>query len=156
MPISRRHAPIVFSALTASLVLSGCGAQDAKPGPASSPPSASAATTSAPAGSPEGVKVSAADLPAIAANRTYRGSSDGKPYAEYYAADGSLRGMSDGEAYSGSWKVVEDKLCFTYPTADASEVECYAVFKNGDSQTWIDSNGRVVETTYVEGNPDGL
>ena len=92
----------------------------------------------------------------MVANRTYRGSSDGKPYTEYYAADGSLRGISGGEAYSGSWKVVEDKLCFTYPTADASEIECYAVFKNGDSLTWIDSNGRVVEATYVEGNPDGL
>ncbi|MDA0250019.1 MAG: hypothetical protein O2892_00890 [Actinomycetota bacterium] len=142
--------------MIALVVLSGCGAQDAKPGQVSSPQSASAASTSAPAGSPEGVKVSAADLPAIVANRTYRGSSDGMPYSEYYAADGSLRGISDGEAYSGSWKVVEDKLCFTYPTADASEIECYAVFKKGDSLTWIDSNGRVVQTSYVEGNPDGL
>jgi hypothetical protein len=106
---------------------------------------------------PAGDQVAAADLPAVVANRTYRGVSDGQPYAEYYTADGSVRGKTGGEPYTGSWKVVGEQLCFTYPKpGKADEVDCYSVYKNGDAMTWTGSDGAVVETTSVEGNPDNL
>ena len=162
MIIARRAAPVVPAILLAVLALSGCGAKDAqKEATASSTMSSVlssvSATTSAPAVKPAGDKVAAADLPAVVANRTYRGESDGKPYAEYYAPDGSVRAKSGSEPYTGSWKVVGEELCFTYPKQGSeSEVDCYSVFKDGDALTWIGADGAVVKTTYVEGNPDNL
>ena len=89
-------------------------------------------------------------------DRTFRGEDEGEPYSEYYAADGTLRGTSGGQPYSGSWNVVGEELCFSYPDDGASDTECYAVFRNGDALTWVRSDGRIVEATYVEGNPDNL
>lgn len=158
--ITGRAAPVVSAVLIAGLALSGCGTKDAQKESApsmSSTSSSAAATPSAPAAKPAGDKVAPADLPAIVANRTYRGDYEGKPYAEYYAADGSLRGKTGDEAYPGSWKVVGEQLCFTYPKEGAaSETECYTVFKNGDAITWVGADGKIVDTNYVEGNPDKL
>ena len=149
--------------MLAAVALSGCGAKDNKTEATSSASSASstqssaAATTAASAVKPAGDKVAAADLPAVVSDRTYRGDDEGQPYAEYYAPDGSLRGKSADEAYTGSWKAVGEELCFTYPKeGSTSEVDCYSVFKNGDAITWVGSDGKVVEATYVEGNPDNL
>lgn len=163
----RRTAPLVCVVLLAGLALSGCGAKDAETEMTSTKSSTTSATTSAtsaPAAAssantakPAGDKVASADLPAVVADRTYRGVEEGKPYAEYYAPDGSLRGKADGAAYTGSWKVVGEQLCFTYPKEGSdSEVDCYAVFKNGDAVSWVDSDGKIVEATFVEGNPDKL
>ena len=113
-----------------------------------------AATSVAP---PAGDKVTAADLPAIVSDRTFRGDDGGAPDAEYYAPDGSLRGKSAGEAYAGSWKVVGEQLCFTYPgEGTSSETQCYTVYKDGDAVTWVGSDGKVVAATFVQGNPDNL
>ena len=49
-----------------------------------------------------------------------------------------------------------EQLCFTYPKPEGNEVDCYAVFKDGDVLSWVDSDGKVVEATYVQGNPDKL
>lgn len=156
-----RAAPFASVVLLAGLALSGCGAKGTDAEAKSTTPSAAETTSSAApttsAAKPTGDKVGPADLPAIVANRTYRGESEGMPYAEYYGPDGSLRGKSGAEAYAGSWKVVGEQLCFTYPEAGSdSETECYAVFKNGDTISWVDSEGKIVEATYVEGNPDNL
>ena len=163
MTSMRRAAPIVPAVVLAALALSGCGAKEATKEAASSIATASSAASSvmssasSAAAMPAGDKVAPADLPAVVANRTYRGMSDGQPYAEYYAADGSVRGKTGGEPYTGSWKVVGEQLCFTYPKpGKADEVDCYSVYKNGDAMTWTDSDGALVETTYVEGNPDNL
>ena len=158
----RRSARILTAVVLAVLALAGCGTKDAaeeatSSAATSSDQSSAEATTTAPAAKPAGDKVAPADLPAVVANRTYRGVADGKPYAEYYATDGSVRGKTDGEPYSGSWKVVGEQLCFTYPQpGKEDEVDCYSVFKAGDTLTWIDSDGAVAETTFVEGNPDNL
>ena len=157
-----RATPVLPAALLVALALAGCGAQETKAPPTSSASSAAATTTSpsspttTSAAKPTGDKVGAADLPAIVSDRTFRGNQEGEPYSEYYAADGTLRGTSGGEAYVGSWKVVGEELCFTYPDAGTSETECYAVFKDGDALTWVTSDGRIVEATYAEGNPDNL
>lgn len=171
MFISDRTASVVPAVLLTVLALSGCGARETQSSPVSAATSAAAttsamttttattapATTATTATTPAGQKVGAAELPAIVSDRTFRGKDDaGESYSEYYAADGTLRGSSGGEAYSGSWKVVGEQLCFTYPDGGTSETECYAVFKNGDAVTWLTSDGRIVEATYAEGNPDNL
>lgn len=116
----------------------------------------SAATSAAPA-KPAGARVSAADLPAVVSDRTHRGQSEGKPYSEYYVPDGTVRGKTADETYKGTWKVVGDELCFTYPEDGVlPRAECYAVFNNGDAIEWLSVDGTIVQTTYVQGNPDGL
>lgn len=152
-----RRAVLIVHAVVLAVLLSACGAKEATKEATSSTQSSTATTMSAPAVKSPGEKIAPADLPAIVANRTYRGQSDGEPYAEYYTPDGSVRGKTGGETYTGSWKVVGEKLCFTYPKPGKDdEVYCYEVFKNGDALTWTDSNGQLVETTFVEGNPDNL
>ena len=155
--IITRRAVLIVPAVVLAVLLAACGAKEATKEATSSTQSNTATTMSAAAAKPTGDKIAPADLPATVANRTYRGQSDGKPYAEYYTPDGSVRGKTGGETYTGSWKVVGEQLCFTYPNAGKDEeVDCYAVFKNGDALTWTDSNGQLVETTFVEGNPDNL
>ena len=122
----RRAVPIVPAVVLAALALSGCGAKEATKEATSSIATASSVMSSAAssassvmssasssAAMPAGDKVAPADLAAVVANRTYRGVSDGKPYAEYYTADGSVRGKTGGEPYNGSWKIVGEQLCFT-------------------------------------------
>ncbi len=162
MMTSRSAATIVSAVALAGLALSGCASKDAQKEATTtsasvattSTSSSAAATTSATAAKPSGEKVAPADLPAVVNDRTYRGDYEGKPYAEYYAPDGSLRGKTGDEAYTGSWKVVGEQLCFTYPADD--QTDCYDVFKNGEAFTWVGPAGKVVETTFVEGNPDQL
>jgi uncharacterized protein YceK len=163
MIITGRSTSVVPAIFLAVLALSGCGSRETQTQPAPSSTSAAAtsemtsATTSATSAKPAGEKVGAADLPGTVSNRTFRGKDDaGQPYSEYYGADGTLRGTSGGEAYSGSWEVVGEQLCFTYPDGGTSETECYAVFKDGDVLTWLTTDGQIVEATFVEGNPDNL
>jgi uncharacterized protein YceK len=168
MIITGRRASVVPAIVLTVLALSGCGSRDTQTQPAPASTSAAAttsaptsatnsATTSATTAKPAGEKVGAADLPGTVSNRTFRGKDDaGQPYSEYYGADGTLRGTSGGEAYSGSWEVVGEQLCFTYPDGGTSETECYAVFKDGDVLTWLTTDGQIVEATFVEGNPDNL
>lgn len=167
----RSAAPIVSAVLIAGLALSGCSTKEAtkETKTSATSTSSSAATTSsmAPttsatsaatsAAKPAGVKVAPADLPAVVSDRTHRGQSEGKPYSEYYAPDGTVRGKNPDETYTGTWKVVGEELCFTYPEAGMTpEAECYAVFNNGAAIEWLSEDGKIVETTYVPGNPDGL
>jgi len=158
----RYAAPVLSAVVLAGLALSGCASKDvqkeAATTSASSTTSATSSsateTTSATAAKPAGDKVAAPDLTAVVTDRTYRGDYQGKPYVEYYAPDGSMRGKLADEAYTGSWKVVGEQLCFTYPKDN--QTDCYDVFKNGEAFTWVGADGKVVETTFVEGNPDQL
>lgn len=169
MMTPRRATPILSAVVLAGLALSGCATKEAAKeatkeatssassvmsSAASSASSGAAATTSVSAAKPAGEKVPAADLPALVKDRTYSGLFNGKPYKEYYAPDGSLRGTSEGEAYTGSWKVVGEQVCFTYSSQNTTD--CYDVFKNGEEMSWIGPGGTLEETTVVEGNPDGL
>lgn len=157
-------ASVLTAAAAVAVILAGCGTKETASPPA--PSTSSSAATTTPTAVPAGEKVGAADLPAIVSDRTYRGSDDGEPYSEYYAADGTLRGTSGGEAYAGSWEVVGEQLCFTYPETSSGDgvvpsegagtTECYTVFKNGDALTWVTPDGQIVEATYVDGNPDNL
>ena len=163
--MTRRVAGVAPAVVLPALLLSSCGSRDATmqatssamssaASSASSMVSSAASAAASAAATPRGAKVATTDLPAIVADRTFRGNSEGKPYAEYYAPDGTLRGKAGDEAYTGTWKVTGEQLCFTYPKNN--ETDCYAVFKDGDAVTWVDTNGQLVEATYVQGNPDKL
>lgn len=149
------------SALVAMTMLAGCGSsseEDSSSAPDSTP------TASATAGSPSasvtapGERVLFTDLAAVVSDRTFTGTFDGVPYAEYYAPNGTLRGEEDGEAYTGTWAVVGDELCFTYPDAAGgpAEVDCYEAYRDGEEITWVDREGNVTAATWEEGNPRGL
>ncbi len=163
------HTRTASAALLAVLAFAGCGSREATMESSATASTESSAATSAPpaptqtpvttstsAAQPAGQKVGPADLPAIVSDRTFRGADGTETYSEYYAPDGSVRGKSGTEVYSGSWAVVGEQLCFTYAQTGESATECYTVFRDGDVLTWVDENGELVETTYVEGNPDQL
>jgi hypothetical protein len=168
--IDMRHAARVWPAVAlAAFALAGCGAHETTPESTSSAASSPAAEISLfpppkppppppppPLSSLADGPVAAADLPVIVADRTYSGEFDGQPYAEYYGVDGTLRGKNGEQRYSGTWAVVGDQLCFTYPDSGGSAPACSSVLKNGDVITWTDSDGRALEVNSVEGNPEGL
>ena len=147
-------------ALTGIALLAGCGgsseesAESATPSAKASSASASAVPSMPAPGDP----IATADLPELVSDRTFSGSFAGEPYDEYYAADGTLRGTSAGESYTGSWEVVGDELCFTYPdtAGGEAEVDCYTAYRDGNKIVWMDSEGNVLTTTYQAGNPLGL
>lgn len=173
MTSTRWAASIVAAFLLTVPALSGCGARGGQSeATSSSAPSAAGSTSVAgPTGPvdifpspsvsaappPPGERVPPADLPAVVADRTYRGDFDGQSFAEYYLPDGTLHGQAGDRTYIGSWEVVGEQLCFTYPREGAdSEVDCYSVFKDGDTLSWMGDDGTVLQPAYVEGNPDNL
>ena len=42
---------------------------------------------------------------------TVSGTEDGKPYSEYFLADGHLRGVGPEGPYSGEWRISGRELC---------------------------------------------
>jgi hypothetical protein len=157
--------------LAAVLVLAGCGAGDTNTGTASTTASSTPFTPMFPAAAPpipppppplpplsslpDG-PVAAADLPVIVTNRTYTTQVDGLPDVEFYNRDGTLRGKNGDYFYRGTWAVVGDKLCFTYPDSGSTEPMCFSVTKNGDVITWTGADGNSFVVNSVEGNTEGL
>jgi hypothetical protein len=89
---------------------------------------------------------SKADIEAAVSGKTYQGSMLDNGFAEYYDPDGSIR----ASGYSGSWRVDEGVMCFTY--GDSPE-RCWDVLVDGPAMTMyrddeINGNG-----ILVDGNP---
>lgn len=179
MTPARRAARIVSVVVLTVPALSGCGVRGDQNDAAASSATSSASPTSAmssidlfpapssstasppgenvPPAAPPGEKLSPADLPAVVADRTYRGDFDGQSFAEYYLPDGTLHGRAGDQTYTGSWEVLGEQLCLTYPAEGMdSEVSCYSVFRDGDTLSWLGDDGTVLQPAYVEGNPDNL
>ncbi len=100
--------------------------------------------------------VAAADLPVIVADRTFTTEVDGQQAFEYYGRNGTLRGKNGDYRYRGTWAVVGDRLCFTYPDGGSTEPTCYSVTKNGDVITWTGTDGNSFEVNSAAGNTQGL
>ncbi len=155
--------------LAVVLGLAGCGAGDTKTGTASTTASPTEFTPLFPAAAPpppppplpplaslpDG-RVAAADLPVIVADRTFTTEVDGQPAFEYYGRNGTFRGKNGDYRYRGTWAVIGDQLCFTYPDSGSTEPTCYSVTKEGDVITWTDNDGNSLEVKSVEGNTEGL
>lgn len=105
------------------------------------------AATGAAAQAPE--TLDGAAITALVAGKTVEGSMLATgPYAEFYAADGTIR----GDGYTAAWSVDGDTMCFDYGEGPG----CWSVGQAGDEVLWIE-DGEVVGTgRVVEGNPNAF
>ena len=55
--------------------------------------------------------------------------TDGPHWSMYVRSDGVLIGEESGSSWTGSWKIRNDKLCFTMPSSPS--VECNEVWMSG-------------------------
>src|SRR5271155_5861219 len=69
---------------------------------------------------------------------TVSGTEDGKPYSEYFLADGHLRGVGPEGPYSGEWRISGRRLCERYSDeGSSSDWECMGVEIVGSRFAWI-------------------
>ena len=99
----------------------------------------------------EGEKLSAAELMALLAGNTAIGDWHGRPYKQYFGANGSTSYMAEGRPPSpGRWKVDEatGDYCSWW---EQSGWSCYGVERDGAGYVWVVPDGsyrgpfRVVE-----------
>lgn len=96
---------------------------------------------------------------------TISGTEDGKPYAEYFLADGNLRGVGPDGPYAGEWRINGRELCersFAQRADDAapdegspSDWECMGVEITGSGFAWI-VDGERYQARRVPGNPNNF
>lgn len=84
---------------------------------------------------------------------TITGKIDGKDYADYYLADGTVKSMDESQIVTGKWALEGDKICFTYP---GDPRECYTLEVMGEHATFTDSSGRGLRGQILKGNAKNL
>ncbi|WP_430465107.1 hypothetical protein [Tabrizicola sp.] len=85
-------------------------------------------------------------IKAAVSDMTIQGSmTSSGPYAEFYAADGTIK----GNGYTAAWSIKDDTMCFTY---EGSAPDCWSVRINGDQVTWIKDGAEGGTGTIVAGN----
>lgn len=84
---------------------------------------------------------------------TVAGKVDGKEFADYYLADGTVKSMVESQIVSGKWALEGDKICFTYP---GDPKECYAVEVTGEFATFTDTSGVGIRGQILKGNAKNL
>ncbi len=116
------------------------------------------APTPAPAPTATPTPAPAAKVTGLAAwsqlvGNTVAGKIDGKDYAEFYMADGTVKTMEDSVLSTGKWSLEGDKVCFVYPKEDKA---CFAVEVAGDDVTFTDKSGAGIRLKILKGNPKNL
>ena len=124
-------------------VVQGCMQLVMTPAPAPTPP-----VTPAPAG-----KVTGMAAWSQLVGNTVAGKIDGKDYAEFYMADGTVKTMEDSVLTTGKWSLEGDQVCFVYPKEDKA---CFAVEVAGDDITFTDKSGTGIRLKILKGNPRNL
>ena len=71
------------------------------------------------------------------------------PYAELYAADGTIRAKD----YTAKWTIKRDTMCFIYGD---DEPLCWSARIEGDRVTWIHSGREEGSGTIKPGNPNNF
>lgn len=86
-------------------------------------------------------------ITAAVSDKTIHGSMvDGKPYAQFYMADGTIK--ADG--YTGKWSIKDDSMCYQF--GDEKPVDCWEVDIHGPIMTWY-KDGRIEGAgVAIEGN----
>jgi hypothetical protein len=83
---------------------------------------APAPTTPAPSATPAppapAAKVSGLAAWSLLIGNTVAGKIDGKDFAEFYLADGTVKTMEDSVLTTGKWTVEGAQVCFVYPKED--------------------------------------
>jgi hypothetical protein len=132
----------------------------AAPTPPATQPSAPPPAASQPAPSPSAPATGAppAKLTGVAAwatlvGNTVTGKVDGKDYADYYLADGTVKSMDDSQIVTGKWALEGDRICFTYP---GDPRECYTLEVMGETATFTDRSGNGLRGQILKGNAKNL
>jgi hypothetical protein len=86
---------------------------------------------------------------AIAGNTVQGSMMSSGPYAEFYAADGSIKGKD----YTGKWTIDGNAMCFQY---GSDPVACYGVVVKGDQVTWLKDGKEDGTGTIVKGNANNF
>ncbi len=86
------------------------------------------------------------EIEAAVSGKTYQGSMLDNGFAEYYDPDGSIK----ASGYSGSWRVDEGVMCFTY---GESPERCWDVLVDGPAMTMYRDDNIHGNGILVEGNP---
>jgi len=87
---------------------------------------------------------------AAIADSTVQGNMDASgPYAEFYAADGTIKGKD----YTGQWSVEGDAMCFAY---EGTPKECWSVEISGDQVRWLKDGASQGTGTLLKGNANGF
>lgn len=84
---------------------------------------------------------------------TVAGKIDGKDYAEFYLADGTVKTMEDSVLTTGKWSLEGGQVCFVYPKEDKA---CFAIEVAGDDVTFTDKSGTGIRLKILKGNPRNL
>ena len=84
---------------------------------------------------------------------TVAGKIDGKDFAEFYMADGTVKTMQDSELVTGKWTLEGDQVCFVYPKEDKA---CFTIEVSGDDASFTDKSGTGIRLKVLKGNPKNL
>lgn len=84
---------------------------------------------------------------------TVAGQIDGKDFAEFYMADGTVKTMQESELVTGKWAVEGEQVCFVYPKEDKA---CFTIEVAGDDVSFTDKSGTAIRLKILKGNPKNL
>lgn len=86
---------------------------------------------------------------AIAGNTVQGSMMSSGPYAEFYAADGTIK----GSGYTAKWAIADNTMCFTY---EGAAPDCWGVRLKGDAVTWVKDGADGGTGTILAGNPNNF
>jgi hypothetical protein len=105
------------------------------------------------------IRMSATEVASTLANNTAEGvTTNGRPYATYFTADGHERFREGTFTDIGTWRVLPDgRFCSALVQLSANSEECYVMYRVGNNVTFQRPDGATVgNVTVVPGNPRGL
>jgi hypothetical protein len=78
--------------------------------------------------------------------RTISGFDKGEAYSEYLSPNGSISGRSSSGAYSGSWRILNNEICFLYAedAGRGGKWDCNEVRLRGNQIIWDDNSTATV------------
>lgn len=104
------------------------------------------------------MRLSAMDVSAAFANNTAQGyTTQGLPYAAYFAADGQERFREGGYSDTGTWRVLPDgRFCSSLHKFGGGE-ECYIMYRSGNTISFQRADGVTVgSVSILAGDPLNL
>ena len=121
---------------------------------------ASSGSTTAPIANPSApMRMSASDIAATLSNNTASGmTTNGQPYAIYFAGNGQERFREGAFNDAGTWRVLPDgRLCSALVRLSANNEQCYIMYRTGNTLSFQAPDGVGVGSVAVTpGNPQNL
>jgi hypothetical protein len=121
---------------------------------------ASSGSTTAPIANPSApMRMSATDIAATLSNNTATGmTTNGNPYAIYFAGNGQERFREGAFNDAGTWRVLPDgRLCSALVRLNSNNEECYIMYRTGNTVSFQAPDGVSVGSIAVTpGNPQNL